>query len=97
MFWFSRCILRHPAAAALEEWISTKNYSDDETSMAPKWHVPSDEEVQFANELVNLHFQSALDDLLRICQNKIHSDPGNACIHSSQIVFFLSWTDVSVV
>lgn len=44
--------------------------------MGPKWHVPSDEEIQYANELIELHFKSALDDLLRICQTKIHSDPG---------------------
>uniref|UniRef100_A0A5B7B961 Putative proteasome activator subunit 4 n=2 Tax=Davidia involucrata TaxID=16924 RepID=A0A5B7B961_DAVIN len=71
-----KCILHHPAAAALEEWISTKDYYDDKPSIGPKWHVPSDEEVQFANELLNLHFESALDDLLKICQTKLHSDPG---------------------
>lgn len=70
-------MLCHPAAAALEEWISTKDYSRDEKLIGPKWHVPNDEEIQFANELLNLHFESALDELLRICQNKIHSDPGN--------------------
>ncbi|EOY11864.1 Proteasome activating protein 200 isoform 8 [Theobroma cacao] len=76
-----KCILNHPAAAALEEWISTKDYSNDGALKAPKWHIPSDEEVQFANELLILHFQSALDDLLRICQTKIHSDPGNEKEH----------------
>ncbi|KDP36327.1 hypothetical protein JCGZ_09542 [Jatropha curcas] len=76
-----KCILRHPAAAALEEWISTKDYNTDEKLMAPKWHVPNNEEIQFASELLNLHFQSALDDLLRICQNKIHSDPGTEKEH----------------
>ncbi|CAL5335470.1 unnamed protein product [Camellia sinensis] len=75
-----KCILHHPAAAALEEWISTKDY-DDKPFTGPKWHVPSDEEVQFANELLNLHFKSALDDLLRICQTKIHSDSGNEKEH----------------
>ncbi|KAI8012454.1 Proteasome activator subunit 4 [Camellia lanceoleosa] len=75
-----KCILHHPAAAALEEWISTKDY-DDKPFTGPKWHVPSDEEVQFANELLNLHFKSALDELLRICQTKIHSDSGNEKEH----------------
>ncbi|KAK8626328.1 hypothetical protein V6N13_133979 [Hibiscus sabdariffa] len=71
------CTFNHPAAAAaLEEWISAKDYSDGALK-GPKWHVPSDEEVQFANELLVHHFQSALDDLLRICQTKIHSDPGH--------------------
>ncbi|KAF5728502.1 proteasome activator subunit 4 isoform X2 [Tripterygium wilfordii] len=76
-----KCILRHPSAAALEEWISTKDYSNGESLIAPKWHVPNDEEVQFANELLNLHFRSALDDLLKICQTKLHSDPGNEKEH----------------
>ncbi|GAY37721.1 hypothetical protein CUMW_031230 [Citrus unshiu] len=76
-----KCVLRHPAAATLEEWISTKNSSDNELLTGPKWHVPSDNEVQFANELLNLHFQSALDDLLRICKTKLHSDSGNEKEH----------------
>ncbi|GMI63857.1 proteasome activating protein 200 [Hibiscus trionum] len=75
-----KCTFNHPAAAALEEWISAKDYSDGALK-GPKWHVPSDEEVQFANDLLILHFQSALDDLLRICQTKIHSDPGNEKEH----------------
>ncbi|GMJ16016.1 proteasome activating protein 200 [Hibiscus trionum] len=75
-----KCTFNHPAAAALEEWISAKDYSDGALK-GPTWHVPSDEEVQFANELLILHFQSALDDLLRISQTKIHSDPGNEKEH----------------
>ncbi|KAJ8754928.1 hypothetical protein K2173_015440 [Erythroxylum novogranatense] len=76
-----KCIMRHPDATALEEWISTKDYSSDEPLVVPKWHVATDEEVQFANELLILHFESALDDLLRICQNKIHLDAGNEKEH----------------
>ncbi|CAK9180714.1 unnamed protein product [Ilex paraguariensis] len=76
-----KCAFRHSAAAALEEWISTKDFSNDRPLMCPKWHVPSDEEVQFANELLKLHFESALEDLLRICQTKIHSDSGNEKEH----------------
>ncbi|CAK7323879.1 unnamed protein product [Dovyalis caffra] len=76
-----KCISRHPAATALEEWISTKDYDSDGPLMAPKWHVPNADEVQFANELLNLHFHSALDDLLKICQKKIHSDAGNEKEH----------------
>lgn len=77
-FWSpTRCVLRHPAAFALEDWISTKDYTTDEPNMCPKWHVPSDDEVKFAEELLNHHFQSALDDLLRISQTKMHSDLGN--------------------
>ncbi|XP_047315811.1 proteasome activator subunit 4 [Impatiens glandulifera] len=76
-----KCITHHPVASALEEWISTKDFSDDKRLLSPKWHVPCDEEIQFANELLDLHFRSALDDLLRICQTKIHSDSGNEKEH----------------
>ncbi|XP_019059113.1 PREDICTED: proteasome activator subunit 4 [Tarenaya hassleriana] len=76
-----RCLSSHPAAPALEEWISTKDYSEDKQFLHPKWHVPSEEEVSFANELLHLHFQSALDDLLRICQTKMHSDTGEEKAH----------------
>lgn len=71
-----RCVSRHSLSGALEEWISTKDFRF-EPSVGPKWHIPNNEELQFANELLNLHFESALDDLLKICQNKVHSDPGN--------------------
>ncbi|KAJ7015446.1 hypothetical protein NC653_004676 [Populus alba x Populus x berolinensis] len=30
----------HPAATALEEWISAKDYNSDGPLMGPKWHVP---------------------------------------------------------
>ncbi|XP_058114656.1 proteasome activator subunit 4 isoform X2 [Magnolia sinica] len=76
-----KCFSHHPAAAVLEEWISTKDYQNKEPSLTPKWHIPSEDEVLFANELLDLHFRSALDDLLKICQNKIHSDPGNEKEH----------------
>ncbi|MED6148307.1 hypothetical protein PIB30_051930 [Stylosanthes scabra] len=75
-----RCFLSHPDAAALEEWISTKDFTADER-LTPKWHIPCDEEVQFANELLDIHFKSALDDLLNICENKIHVDQGDEKEH----------------
>ncbi|VFQ82480.1 unnamed protein product [Cuscuta campestris] len=70
-----KCLLHHSAAPALEEWISTKDFSNDEHSVAPRWHVPCREEIEFANELLRLHLDSALDELSRICKS-IHSDPG---------------------
>ncbi|XP_030510488.2 proteasome activator subunit 4 [Cannabis sativa] len=76
-----KCVLRHPNAAGLEEWISTKDILDDKNLAEPKWHVPSVEEVHFANELLDLHFSSALDDLLKICQTKTHSDTGDEKEH----------------
>lgn len=70
----------------LEEWVSTKDFANDGSSPVPKWHVANDEELQFANELLKLHFESALDDLVRICQSKIHSDSGSQ--YSSKFTFF---------
>lgn len=71
-----KCVLHHAAAPALEEWISTKDFTEDKPWLPPKWHVPCSEEIHFANELLKLHLDSALDDLLKICKSKIHSDPG---------------------
>ncbi|XP_030931449.1 proteasome activator subunit 4-like isoform X2 [Quercus lobata] len=76
-----KCIFRHPVASELEEWISTKDYSNNELPIGPKWHIPSDEEVNFANELLDLHFKVALDDLFTMCQTKIHSDSGDEKEH----------------
>ncbi|CAJ2640178.1 unnamed protein product [Trifolium pratense] len=75
-----KCVLSHPDAVALEEWISTKDFSNDER-LIPKWHIPCDEEIHFANELLDIHFKSALDDLLKICQSKIHADQGDEKEH----------------
>ncbi|KAG6577528.1 Proteasome activator subunit 4, partial [Cucurbita argyrosperma subsp. sororia] len=81
------CTIRHPDAPALEEWISTKDYSDDASPLLiPKWHIPNDAEIQFANELLDLHFQSALDDLLKICESKTHADPGDEKDHLKVIL-----------
>ncbi|GAB4849826.1 hypothetical protein Ancab_004625 [Ancistrocladus abbreviatus] len=76
-----RCISSHPDAQLLEKWISTKDYSTDEPLTAPKWHVPIEGEVSFANELLDLHFGSALDQLLQICRDNIHTDAGNEKDH----------------
>lgn len=75
-----KCVLSHPDVVALEEWISTKDFSADER-LTPKWHIPCDEEIHFANELLDIHFKSALDDLLKICQSKIHADQGDEKEH----------------
>ncbi|KAI3456750.1 hypothetical protein Pfo_013413 [Paulownia fortunei] len=76
-----KCVMHHSFAASLEEWIDAKDFSIDTPEMGPKWHVPIEDEVKFANELLKLHFESALDDLLTICQSKIHSDPGDEKDH----------------
>lgn len=71
-----RCVLHHSAAASLEEWISTKDFLDDKLTLGPKWHIPCNEEIQFADELLNAHLEGGLDDLQKIWQSKVHSDPG---------------------
>nr|XP_043630941.1 proteasome activator subunit 4 [Erigeron canadensis] len=76
-----KSVSHHPSLTSLEEWISNKDFSKDEAFTGPKWHIPSAEEIQFANELLNLHLESALDELLKICRDNIHSDPGNEKDH----------------
>ncbi|KAL4185907.1 hypothetical protein AMTRI_Chr10g8130 [Amborella trichopoda] len=65
----------HSSVGMLEEWLSTKS-SQIEDLPGPKWHVPTADEVKTANELLDLHFRSALDDLLAICQKKEYTDLG---------------------
>jgi len=70
----------HPAASVLEEWGCSKGYENEKNetfNILPKWHIPSLDELSFANELLTLHFESASDELLRICQTKMHTDTGN--------------------
>ena len=63
----------------IEPWGCSKAHQGREVEMLnfrPKWHDPSQDELSFANELLQFHFQSALDDLLTICQTKLHSETG---------------------
>ncbi|KAL2944992.1 Proteasome activator subunit 4 [Bienertia sinuspersici] len=76
-----RCVLQHPDAPLLEKWISTKGCLGEEPLICPKWHVPVQEEISYANELLSIHFQSALDTLVKICQDRIHTDAGNEKDH----------------
>lgn len=72
-----RCVSSYSFATSLEEWVDTKDFSLDKPPKPPKWHVPTKEEIQFANELLKTHFENAMDDLLIICQSKLHSDAGS--------------------
>lgn len=69
----------HPAASVLEEWGCSKSYGNEKNEsfgILPKWHISNQDELLFANELLDIHFQTALDELLRICQTKMHNDTG---------------------
>lgn len=76
-----RCVLQHLDAPLMEKWISIKDCLGDKPLICPQWHVPVQEEISYANELLSLHFQSALDTLARICQDRIHTDAGNEKDH----------------
>ncbi|XP_073098688.1 proteasome activator subunit 4 isoform X3 [Elaeis guineensis] len=71
-------------SSVLEDWVCSKDYGNGikkESNYLPEWHIPSQDELSFANELLDLHFQSALDDLLRICQTKMHYEARNEKEH----------------
>ncbi|XP_072991036.1 proteasome activator subunit 4 [Typha latifolia] len=73
-----------PVASILEPWGCSKNYQSekiDTFDYPPKWHIPIQEELAFANELLDLHFQSALDELFEICQTRMHTEAGNEKEH----------------
>lgn len=59
-------------------------------NFTPKWHDPSQDELSFANELLEFHFQSALEDLVSICQRKNHSETGkySSFDHGMNPLFF---------
>jgi len=68
-----------PIGNIIEPWGCSKAHQDREAEILnfpPKWHDPSHDELSFANELLQFHFQSALEDLLTICQTKVHSETG---------------------
>jgi proteasome activator subunit 4 len=46
-------------------------------NFSPKWHDPSQDELSFAIDLLKFHFQSALENLLTICQAEVHPETGN--------------------
>uniref|UniRef100_A0A0D9WPL1 Proteasome activator complex subunit 4 C-terminal domain-containing protein n=1 Tax=Leersia perrieri TaxID=77586 RepID=A0A0D9WPL1_9ORYZ len=73
-----------PIANIVEPWGCSKAHQDREVEMlnfTPKWHDPNHDELSFANELLEFHFQSALEDLLAICQAKIHCETGEEKEH----------------
>ncbi|KAJ3677567.1 hypothetical protein LUZ60_003291 [Juncus effusus] len=67
--------------SSVDQWISTKGYKNGETESeteysVPKWHIPNNSEVLFANELLEIHLKLASDDLVTTCQDKILSNSG---------------------
>ncbi|XP_066369880.1 proteasome activator subunit 4-like isoform X2 [Miscanthus floridulus] len=73
-----------PIGNIIEPWGCSKAHQDREAEILnfpPKWHDPSHDELSFANELLQFHFQSALEDLLTICQTKVHSETGDEKEH----------------
>lgn len=47
----------------LEEWFSSKGKNAPKRSSGPTWHLPSDEEKAFVEELLESHLQDSLADL----------------------------------
>ncbi|VAI73240.1 unnamed protein product [Triticum turgidum subsp. durum] len=71
-------------ANIIEPWGCSKAHQDREVEMLnfpPKWHDPSQDELSFANELLEFHFQSAVEELLTICQMEVQSETGDEKEH----------------
>ncbi|XP_078165661.1 proteasome activator subunit 4-like isoform X3 [Carex rostrata] len=68
-----------PGATVLEKWGCAKADPDEkrEELSPPKWHIPSQEEVSFANELLEFHLISPLENLQNICQTETQSEAGD--------------------
>lgn len=103
IFWLSRPLFCQPASAAFEPWGCSKDYKvgrNETLNLPPKWHISSQDELSFANELLELHFQSALDDLSRICETRIHTNAGEyamrflAALLSDDFTFLKSFCSV---
>ncbi|KAH7293640.1 hypothetical protein KP509_28G034600 [Ceratopteris richardii] len=60
----------------IEEWISMKVDSGIEEK-GPLWHLPSQNEVSFANELLEMHLKAALVQLQAVCSESYQGDSGN--------------------
>lgn len=71
-----KCYSRYPGIDGLEKWISTKENHNEEVSVGPKWHIPNKDEIEFANELLDLNLRSALDKLKQVCQSQHPSESG---------------------
>ncbi|XP_024522024.1 proteasome activator subunit 4 [Selaginella moellendorffii] len=56
----------YPGHDGIESWISTKEPSL--SLVSPMWHLPSEEEVAFAEEVIQLHLRNALLDLRSLCE-----------------------------
>lgn len=73
-----------PGSSLMEEWLCSKineNEMNEKASLFPRWHVPTQNELSFASELLVVHFQSALDVLLSICQTEMHTEAGDEKEH----------------
>ena len=67
---------QNPGMEGIDDWISTKPEDGLVRNGVPKWHLPSSDEIAFANELLDLHLKGALVDLKNICQRNIQETSG---------------------
>ncbi|XP_074569693.1 proteasome activator subunit 4 [Curcuma longa] len=73
-----------PAISLIEEWPCSKvseNEVNEKVVPLPWWHIPTHDELSFVTELLDIHFQSALDDLFKICHTKMPMEAGDEKEH----------------
>jgi proteasome activator subunit 4 len=77
-----------PGGTILEMWGCTKADPDEkrEELNPPKWHIPSQEEVSFANELLEFHLISPLENLQNMCQTETQSEAGELIVYFQYVL-----------
>ncbi|KAJ3694711.1 hypothetical protein LUZ60_000088 [Juncus effusus] len=66
-------------STVLETWACAKADQDENIKKleAPKWHIASQDEISFANELLEFHLLSALQNLQTTCQTETSTESGD--------------------
>lgn len=53
----------------MDPWLGTKGASRAPSDHKPLWHVANEEEIAFANKLLDLHLTGALKDLRGVVES----------------------------
>eukprot|EP00250_Pteridium_aquilinum_P007746 c17405_g1_i1 orf=311-5854(-) len=94
-----RLYQKYTGLEGIEEWLSTKPDSGFDKTDGPIWHLPSANEISFANELLDLHLKGALAELKSICvhsNSEISSSPAGTAQEKEHLRVVLIRIDASL-